>query len=163
MTSKTLRLLFLVVAGCLVPRRATAFVVTTAGPPGGLVAAVPSRSRLGVAVDKNKADTFRKADFVAAVAAKTGLNKKDAEVALKAVFDVVQEQIGRGRRVNMAGFGTFTLKERAARRGRNPQTGAELLIAASKSPGFSPAKAWKDAINGRVPKKEDAEEDEEDE
>jgi DNA-binding protein HU-beta len=96
-----------------------------------------------------KGDTFRKADFIAAVAEKTGMNKKESEDALKAVLDVVQEQVGAGKRVNLAGFGTFTLKERAARKGRNPQTGEELQIAASKSPGFSPAKAWKDAINGR--------------
>lgn len=99
----------------------------------------------------DKGDTFRKAEFIAAVALKTGMNKKDSETALKAVLDVVQEQVGSGKRVNLAGFGTFTLKQRAARKGRNPQTGEELQIAASKSPGFSPAKAWKDAVNNRTP------------
>jgi DNA-binding protein HU-beta len=98
-----------------------------------------------------KADTFRKTDFIAAVAEKTGMNKKESEKALKTVLEIVQEQVNAGKRVNLAGFGTFTVKERAARKGRNPQTGEELQIAASKSPGFTPAKAWKDSINGRLP------------
>lgn len=105
-------------------------------------------SRLFAAAEKG--DSFRKADFIAAVAEKTGLTKKESEDALKAVLDVLQEQVSKGKRVNLAGVGTFTLKDRAARKGRNPRTGEELQIAAFKSPGFSPAKAWKDAINGKT-------------
>jgi len=99
------------------------------------------------AEDTKLVETFRKADFVASVAEKTGLSKKDSEAALTAVLDTLQEQVGAGKRVNLPGFGTFTLRERAARKGRNPRTGEDLQIAASKSPGFSAAKAWKDAIN----------------
>jgi len=98
---------------------------------------------------KTPVETFRKADFVASVAEKTGMSKKESEGALKAVLDTLQEQVGAGKRVNLPGFGTFTLRERAARKGRNPRTGEDLEIAASKSPGFSAAKAWKDAINGK--------------
>lgn len=97
-----------------------------------------------------KGETFKKTDFIAAVAEKTGMSKKDSEEAVKAVLEVIQEQVSAGKRVNLAGFGTFTLKKRAARKGRNPQTGEELQIAASQSPGFSAAKAWKDAVNGKV-------------
>jgi DNA-binding protein HU-beta len=103
------------------------------------------------AAEKEPVDSFKKADFIAAVSAKTGFNKKQSEAALQAVLDVVQEQVSMGKRVNLGGFGTFTLKERAARKGRNPQTGEELQIAASKSPGFSAAKAWKDTVNGKPP------------
>lgn len=106
------------------------------------------RTHVETAVFAAVGDSFKKADFIAAVAERTGMNKKDSEKALKAVLDVVQEQVGFGKRVSLAGFGTFTLKERAARKGRNPQTGEELQIAASKSPGFTPAKAWKEAVNG---------------
>ena len=95
--------------------------------------------------DDSKVETFRKTDFIASVAEKTGLSKKESEEALKAVLDTLQEQVGAGKRVNLPGFGTFTLRERAARKGRNPRTGEDLTIAASKSPGFSAAKAWKDA------------------
>jgi DNA-binding protein HU-beta len=98
---------------------------------------------------KEGAETFKKADFITAVAEKTGMNKKDSEVAIQAVLDTVMEEVGAGKRVGLAGFGTFTLKDRSARKGRNPQTGEELDIAASKSPGFAPAKAWKDEVNGR--------------
>lgn len=98
---------------------------------------------------KEKAETFKKADFISQISEKTGLNKKESDEALKAILEILQEQVGSGKRVQLPGFGTFTLKERAARKGRNPQTGEELMIQASKAPGFSAAKAWKDAINGR--------------
>lgn len=97
-----------------------------------------------------KPESFKKGDFVAAVSEKTGMNKKESEEALQAVLDVVREEVGAGKRVSLPGFGTFTLKDRSARKGRNPQTGEELDIPASKSPGFSAAKAWKDEVNGRV-------------
>lgn len=95
-------------------------------------------------------DTFKKADFVAAVSERTGMTKKDSEVAIQAVLETVMEEVGAGKRVNLAGFGAFTLKDRAARKGRNPQTGEEIDIAASKAPGFTAAKAWKDIVNGRA-------------
>lgn len=94
-------------------------------------------------------ETFKKAEFIMSLSEKTGLNKKESEEAMQAVFDVIQEQVAAGKKVNLAGFGTFTCKDRAARKGRNPQTGEELQIAASKAPGFSAAKAWKDSLNGR--------------
>lgn len=97
--------------------------------------------------DKETSNTFRKVDFISAVANKTGMNKKESEVAMKAVLDVITEQVKHGKRVNLPSFGTFTLKQRAARKGRNPQTGEPLDIAASKSPSFTPAKAWKDLVN----------------
>lgn len=100
-------------------------------------------------VKKETTDTFRKADFISAVSEKTGMNKKESEEALKAVLDVITEEVIKGKRVSLPSFGTFTLKERSARKGRNPQTGEPLDIAASKSPAFSVAKAWKDAANGR--------------
>jgi DNA-binding protein HU-beta len=95
-------------------------------------------------------ETFKKAEFIMSLSEKTGLNKKESEEAMQAVFDVIQEQVAAGKKVNLAGFGTFTCKDRAARKGRNPQTGEELQIAASKAPGFSAAKAWKDTLNGRA-------------
>lgn len=97
-----------------------------------------------------KVETFKKADFVAAISAKTGMSKKDSEMAMQAVLDTVVEQVGAGKRVGIPGFGIFSLKNRAARKGRNPQTGEEIDIPASKSPGFTPAKAWKDIINGKA-------------
>jgi DNA-binding protein HU-beta len=95
-------------------------------------------------------ETFKKAEFIMSLSEKTGMNKKESEEAMQAVFDVIQEQVAAGKKVNLAGFGTFTCKDRAARKGRNPQTGEELQIAASKAPGFSAAKAWKDSLNGRA-------------
>ena len=94
-------------------------------------------------------ETFKKADFISAVSEKTGLSKIDSEAVMQAVLRTIMEQVGAGKRVTLSGFGSFVLKERAARKGRNPQTGEELQIAASKAPGFSPAKAWKDEVNGR--------------
>jgi DNA-binding protein HU-beta len=103
------------------------------------------------ATDKAPApETFKKAEFIMSLSEKTGMNKKESEEAMQAVFDVIQEQVAAGKKVNLAGFGTFTCKDRAARKGRNPQTGEELQIAASKAPGFSAAKAWKDTLNGRA-------------
>jgi DNA-binding protein HU-beta len=95
-------------------------------------------------------ETFKKSDFITSLSEKTGMNKKESEEAMQAVFDIIQEQVAAGKKVNLAGFGTFTCKDRAARKGRNPQTGEELQIAASKAPGFSAAKAWKDTLNGRA-------------
>ena len=90
---------------------------------------------------------MNKAELVAAMAAKTELSKKDAEAALKAFTEVVSEELKKGNKIQLVGFGTFEVPERAAREGRNPQTGATLKIAASKAPKFKAGKALKDEIN----------------
>ena len=83
-------------------------------------------------------------ELVAAIAEKTELSKKDAEKALKAFTDVVAEELKKGEKIQLVGFGTFEVSERAAREGRNPQTGEAMQIAASKSPKFKAGKALKD-------------------
>ena len=88
-----------------------------------------------------------KIELVAAMAEKAGLTKKDAEAALKAFTDVVAEELQKGEKVALVGFGTFEVSERAAREGRNPQTGETIQIAASKAPKFKAGKALKDAVN----------------
>ena len=90
---------------------------------------------------------MNKAELVAAIAEKTELSKKDTEKALKAFVDVVAEELKKGEKIQLVGFGTFEVSERAARTGRNPQTGAEMTIAASKAPKFKAGKALKDALN----------------
>lgn len=90
---------------------------------------------------------MNKAELVAAVAERTELSKKDAEKALKAFVDVVAEELKKGEKIQLVGFGTFEVSERAAREGRNPQTGEAMQIAASKSPKFKAGKALKDALN----------------
>ena len=87
-----------------------------------------------------------KAELVSSVAAKTGLTKKDATSAVDAVFESVQDNLAKGEKVQLIGFGNFEVRERAARKGRNPQTGAEIQIPASKVPAFKPGKALKDAV-----------------
>ena len=86
-------------------------------------------------------------ELVAAIAEKTELSKKDAEKALKAFTDVAAEELKKGEKIQLVGFGTFEVSERAAREGRNPQTGEAMQIAASKSPKFKAGKALKDALN----------------
>jgi DNA-binding protein HU-beta len=90
---------------------------------------------------------MNKAELVAAMAEKTNLSKKDAEVALKAFTDVVAEELKKGEKIQLVGFGTFEVSERSARTGRNPQTGKEMKIAASKAPKFKAGKALKDLVN----------------
>ena len=90
---------------------------------------------------------MNKTELVAAIADEAGLSKKDAEKALKAFTDVVTEELKKGEKVQLVGFGTFEVSERAAREGRNPQTGAAMKIAASKAPKFKAGKALKDLIN----------------
>lgn len=82
-----------------------------------------------------------------AVAEQTNLSKKDAEAALKAFVDVVSEELKKGEKVQLVGFGTFEISERAAREGRNPQTGETMQIKASKTPKFKAGKALKDMMN----------------
>ena len=87
-----------------------------------------------------------KAQLIETVAEKTGLTKKDATVAVDAVFGSIQDLLEKGDKVQLIGFGNFEVRERAARKGRNPQTGAEIEIPASKVPAFKPGKALKDAV-----------------
>ena len=90
---------------------------------------------------------MNKTELVAAMAEEAGLSKKDAEKALKAFTDVVTAELKKGEKIQLVGFGTFEVSERAAREGRNPQTGVTMPIAASKTPKFKAGKALKDSIN----------------
>ena len=92
-----------------------------------------------------------KAELIAALATKADVSKKDAEAVLNAFTATVTEELSKKEKVSLVGFGTFETRERAARTGRNPQTGKELKIAASVAPAFKPGKALKDAVN--APKK----------
>ena len=90
---------------------------------------------------------MNKAELVAAVAEKAEISKKDAEAAVKAFTDVVAEELKKGEKVQLVGFGTFEVSERAARVGRNPQTKQEITIPAYKAPKFKAGKALKDSLN----------------
>ncbi|QBO35556.1 HU family DNA-binding protein [Periweissella cryptocerci] len=87
-----------------------------------------------------------KQDLIDQVASATGLTKKDSSAAVDAVFNSIQDSLAKGEKVQLIGFGNFEVRERAARKGRNPQTGAEIEIAASVVPAFKPGKALKDAV-----------------
>ncbi|MCI9583283.1 MAG: HU family DNA-binding protein [Clostridium sp.] len=90
---------------------------------------------------------MNRTELIAAVAEKAELSKKDAEKAIKAFTEAVSEELANGGKIQLVGFGTFEVAERAAREGRNPKTGETMPIAASKSPKFKPGKALKDLIN----------------
>ena len=90
---------------------------------------------------------MNKTELIAAMADKSKLTKKDAEAALQAFTDVVTEELKAGGKIQLVGFGTFEVSERAEREGRNPQTGETMKIAASKSPKFKAGKPLKDEIN----------------
>ena len=90
---------------------------------------------------------MNKTDLVAAMAEQAGVSKKDAEKVLKAFTDVVTDELKKGEKVQLVGFGTFEVSERAAREGRNPVNGKPIKIPASKAPKFKPGKAFKDALN----------------
>ncbi len=90
---------------------------------------------------------MNKTELVAAMAEQAGISKKDAEKALKAFTDVVAAELKDGGKVQLVGFGTFEVAERAAREGRNPQSGKVMKIAASKAPKFKAGKALKDMVN----------------
>lgn len=87
-----------------------------------------------------------KVELIAAVAATAGLTKKDAEKAVSATLDVITEALQKGNKVSLVGFGTFEVRERKERQGRNPQTREPMTIPASKLPAFSAGKALKDAV-----------------
>ncbi|CAM4425180.1 MAG: DNA-binding protein HU [Legionellaceae bacterium] len=89
---------------------------------------------------------MNKSDLVDAIAASAGLTKVDADRALKAFMDVVMQQLAKGEKINIVGFGTFEKKRRSARTGRNPKTGEVMQIAEAVTAGFKPGKLLKDAI-----------------
>ncbi|NLM75785.1 MAG: HU family DNA-binding protein [Clostridiaceae bacterium] len=90
---------------------------------------------------------MNKADLISAVAQKSGLTKKDSEAAINAFISVVEDALTSGEKVVLVGFGTFETKDRAARKGRNPQTKETIVIPASKAPVFKPGKALKEKVN----------------
>ncbi len=90
---------------------------------------------------------MNKVELIASIVEKSGLSKKDAEKALSAFTATVVDELKAGNKVQLVGFGTFEVSERAAREGRNPQTGATMVIPASKAPKFKAGKALKDALN----------------
>jgi len=90
---------------------------------------------------------MNKAELIAQVAEKSDLTKKDAERAVSALIEAVEEALVRGDRVQLVGFGTFEIRERAARKGRNPQTGQEIDIAATRVPVFKAGKSLREVIS----------------
>ena len=90
---------------------------------------------------------MNKTELVAAMAKETNLSKKDVEAVLKSLTDVVADELKKGGKIQLVGFGTFEVSERAAREGRNPQTGETMTIAASKAPKFKAGKALKDMVH----------------
>lgn len=89
---------------------------------------------------------MNKAELIAAVAEKADLSKKDADAAVSAVFDAVTAELAKGEKVQLIGFGTFEVRERAAKTGRNPRTGETMTIPASKVPAFKAGAALKNAV-----------------
>ena len=90
---------------------------------------------------------MNKTELIAAIADKADLSKKDAEAALNAFTTIVGKTLKKGDKVQMVGFGTFEVSKRAARKGRNPQTGETIKIKSSKTPKFKAGKALKDMVN----------------
>ena len=90
---------------------------------------------------------MNKTELVAAIVEKTVLSKKDAEMAVKAFTEVVADELKKGEKIQLVGFGTFEVADRPAREGRNPKTGETMTIAASKTPKFKAGKALKDMVN----------------
>ncbi len=91
---------------------------------------------------------MRKADFVAAVAAKTNMSQTAVDKVITEALNTIMDAVAAGDKVTFTGFGSFEKRDRAARQGRNPQTGEVIQIPASSAPAFSPGKAFKDAVNG---------------
>ena len=90
---------------------------------------------------------MNKSKLIEAIASKADLSKAQATQALEAAFSTIEESLKAGQAVTLVGFGTFSIKERAARMGRNPKTGEPIQIAASKAPGFKAGKSLKDAVS----------------
>ena len=91
---------------------------------------------------------MNKAELVAAISEKTGTSKKSTETSLNAFVEIVTEALKKDEKVQLVGFGSFEVRKRAARKGRNPQTKEEIKIPASKAPVFKAGKALKDLVNG---------------
>ncbi|MCM3441359.1 HU family DNA-binding protein (plasmid) [Metabacillus halosaccharovorans] len=89
---------------------------------------------------------MNKTDLVKAVSSQTKLTQKDAARAVDTIFDTISNNLANEEKIQLIGFGTFEVRERSARKGRNPQTGEEIDIAASKVPAFKPGKELKDAV-----------------
>ena len=89
---------------------------------------------------------MNKTELIAAVAEKSGLSKKDCEKAISATLDAITADLAEGGKIQLVGFGAFEVKERPARTGRNPKTGEQIEIPASRTPQFKPGKALKDAV-----------------
>ncbi len=92
---------------------------------------------------------MNKTELINAVAEASELSKKDATKAVDSVFDTILDALKNGEKIQLIGFGNFEVRERSARKGRNPQTGEEIEIPASKVPAFKPGKALKDAVAGK--------------
>lgn len=90
---------------------------------------------------------MNKGDMIDAIATKADIGKREAETALNAVMDVIKDTLGQGEKVQLVGFGTFEIRTRNARKGRNPRTGEELDIKAAKIPVFKAGKLLKDAVD----------------
>jgi DNA-binding protein HU-beta len=90
---------------------------------------------------------MNKSDLIDSAARRAGLGKSEVNKALDALIDTITDSVQKGEKVSLTGFGTFELRERAARTGRNPQTGEEMQVAASRAPAFKAGKAFKDAVN----------------
>ncbi|MEW6182833.1 MAG: HU family DNA-binding protein [Bacillota bacterium] len=90
---------------------------------------------------------MNKSEMVASVAERANLTKKDAERAITAVFDSISDALSQGNKVQLVGFGTFEVRQRAARKGRNPQTKAEIQIPAAKVPVFKAGKSLKETVS----------------
>lgn len=90
---------------------------------------------------------MNKAELLTSIVEKTDLKKKDVEKVVAALFKTVEEELIKGEKVQLVGFGTFEVRERAGRTGRNPRTGEEIVIEAAKVPAFKAGKALKDAVN----------------
>ena len=90
---------------------------------------------------------MNKAELISVMAEKSGLTKKDSEKALNSFIEAVEEALVKGEKVQLVGFGTFEVRERSARKGRNPQTGEEIDIPAASVPAFKAGKALKDAVS----------------
>ena len=89
---------------------------------------------------------MNKAELIAAVAAKANVSQKEAGVVVAAVLDEIKDALKKGDKVQLVGFGSFEVRAKAARKGKNPRTGEEITIAASKAPAFKAGKAFKDYI-----------------
>lgn len=96
---------------------------------------------------------MNKSELISSISEKSGLTKKDSEKALAAFIETVSTELQAGSKIQLVGFGTFEVAERAARVGKNPQTGKELKIPASKAPKFKPGKALKELVNSGKKKK----------